>query len=260
MDEIINKVKETGKGYRLGDKEIKIIRYADDAVIVSEDEDNLRRLLYKFQKTAEEFNMQISVKKTKSLTISKEPRRCKLAIYKQSIEQVMSFKYLGANITSTRNIKEEAKAQTTKASLISGFLRDIIWRNKHMSTRSKVRIYKTCVRPIMTYAIETRAENTTTKRLLRSTEMRTLRSITGYTLLDHKRSEEIREICEVQDIVRWSRNRRRGWRDHVSRMPNDRLVKIAREKRPNTPRPPGRPPKRWYDSWSSSSQLLLGNL
>ena len=31
--------------------------------------------------------------------------------------------------------------------------------------------------------------------------MRTLRSITGYTLYDHKRSEKIRESCEMQDVV-----------------------------------------------------------
>lgn len=259
MDEIIHEVKQAGRGYRMGDKDIRIVCYADDAVIISEDEDNLQRLLYKFEQIAATFNMQISVQKTKSLAVSREPRRCKLAVYNRSVEQVMTFKYLGANITSNRNLKEEVKAQTTKASQISGYLRDIIWRNKYMSTRSKVRIYKTCVRPVMTYAIETRAENTITKRLLRTTEMRTLRSIAGYTLYDQKRSEEIREICEIQDVVRWARNRRREWRDHVNRMPDDRLAKIVKDKRPNTPRPPGRPPTRWYESWSSASQLLLVN-
>ena len=29
--------------------------------------------------------------------------------------------------------------------------------------------------------------------------MRTLRSITGYTLYDHKRSEEMMKTCEIQD-------------------------------------------------------------
>lgn len=231
--------------------------YADDAVIISEDEDNLQRALYRFQQTAETFNMQISVKKTKSFTISREPRRCKLAIYDQSVEQVMSFKYLGANITSNRDLRSEVKAQTTKASMISGYLRDLIWRNKYMSTRSKVRIYKTCVRPVLTYAVETRAENTITKRLLRTAEMRILRSIAGYTLFDHKRNEEIREICDIQDVVRWARNRRREWRDHVDRMSDDRLAKIAKEKKPNTSRPPGRPPTRWYESWSSSSPVAV---
>jgi len=85
----------------------------------------------------------------------------------------MSFKYLETNITSNRNLKEEVKAKTTKASLLSGYLRDDL-------------------RPVMTYATKTRPENTTTKRLLRTTEMRTLRSITGHTLFDRKRNEEIK--------------------------------------------------------------------
>ncbi|XP_045462678.1 uncharacterized protein LOC123672567 [Harmonia axyridis] len=168
----------------------------------------------------------------------------------------MSFKYLGANVTSNRNLKNEVKAQTKNASLISCYWRDVFWRNKYMSTRSKV---KTCVRPVMTYAVETRAENTVTKRLLRTTEMRALRSIAGYTLLNRKRNEEIREISDIQDVVRWARKRRRAWRDHVDRMSDDRLAKIAQEEKPNTSRPPGRPPTRWYESWSSSSQQQLEN-
>ena len=83
MEEIISEVKTIGKGYRLGDKEIKIICYADDAVLISEDEDNLQRMLFKLENTASKYNMKISVAKSKSLTISKEPRRCKLAIYNE---------------------------------------------------------------------------------------------------------------------------------------------------------------------------------
>lgn len=257
MDQIISEVKTAGKGYRMGKKEFKIICYADDAVIISEDEDNLQRLLYRFETAANKLNMTISVQKTQSLTISKEPRRCKLAVYNKSVEQVMSFKYLGVNITSTRNLKQEAQNQTIMAARVSGFLRDVIWRNKHMSIESKTRIYKTCVRPIMTYAIETRAETAATKQLLRATEMKTLRSITGKTLRDREKSSDIRALCDIQDVVRWARSRRRAWRDHVDRMADDRLAKQAKEGKPNTRRPIGRPPKRWYESWSSESQLRL---
>ena len=45
-----------------------------------------------------------------------------------------------------------------------------------MSTESKVRIYKTNVRPVLTYASETRAETTYTQQLLRTTEMKTIRA------------------------------------------------------------------------------------
>ena len=179
--------------------------------------------MYKFEQTASAFKMLISTRKTQYLTIAREPLRCKLAVYGKSIKQVMDFKYLSVTITSSR--KKEAKAQTLIASLISGYLRDIIWRNKYMSVDSKTRIYKTCVRPIMTYAIETRAENATKKRLLRTTEMITLRGITGCRLRDHIRSNDIKTQCGILDVVRWGRIRRRKWRDHVDRMNNMTITK-----------------------------------
>ena len=45
-----------------------------------------------------------------------------------------------------------------------------------------------------------------------------------------------------------------GSREHVDRMGNDRLAKAEYKENLNTTRPLGRPPKRWADSWSSSSQ------
>ncbi|XP_044766305.1 uncharacterized protein LOC123322425 [Coccinella septempunctata] len=199
--------------------------------------------------------MSISISKTKSLTISKEPIRFKLALNDQPIEQVMSFEYLGIIASSSRNTYDEVKAQVNKAARVSGCLHSTIWKNKCMSITSKARIYRTAVRPILTYAAETRADTSRTKRALRTTEMRTLRAIAGVTLWDRQRSSEIRERCDnMPDVVRWSRGRRREWRQHVERMQDDRLAKAAYKEKPNTTRPLGRPPKRWADSWTSSSQ------
>ena len=69
-----------------------------------------------------------------------------------------------------------------------------------MSAKSKVRIYKTRVRPVLTYAAETRASTITTQ-LLRTTEMRIIRAIHGKTLRDRIRSKDLRELSGIQDIV-----------------------------------------------------------
>ena len=82
MDELISHVKEM-KGYNLGEKDINIVCYADDAVLITESEDDLQRLLHQFGKIADKFNMQVSVEKTKSLVVSKEPIRCKLEFKKK---------------------------------------------------------------------------------------------------------------------------------------------------------------------------------
>ncbi|XP_055714317.1 uncharacterized protein LOC129808563 [Phlebotomus papatasi] len=235
-----------------------IVCYADDAVLMAENEDDLQRLLQKFNISALKYNMSISTSKTKALTVSKEPIRCKLYLNNAPIEQVMEFKYLGVETTSHRDLHAEVRHQAARAAAISGCLRDVVWKNKYMNIKNKIRIYKTCVRPIMTYAAETRADNTRTKRTLRTTEMKTLRTICGYSLRDKKRSSDIREECEVQDIVRWSRSRRRYWRDHVNRMDDTRLAKRVQKNLPaSNTRPRGRPPKRWYESWTSESQLRL---
>jgi len=70
-----------------------------------------------------------------------------------------------------------------------------------MSTRIKVRIYKTCVRPVFTYVAETRAETTKTKRMMRTTETKILITIKGVNLRDQIRSEINKELG-IQDIVR----------------------------------------------------------
>ncbi|KAI4474607.1 hypothetical protein M0802_015536 [Mischocyttarus mexicanus] len=174
LDEIISEEKTTGRGYRIGNREIKLVAYADD-VLISEDEDNLQRIMYKFETITKKFNLNISVQKTKLLTISKEPRLCKLAVNELRVKQ----RNKGTNKKSSNGIN------------------------------CKTRIYKTCARQIMSYAIETRAETAATKRLLRNTEMRTLRTITGKTLFDHQSNDDIRRKWNMQDIVRWARQRRR---------------------------------------------------
>ncbi|KYQ46837.1 hypothetical protein ALC60_14128, partial [Trachymyrmex zeteki] len=95
---------------------------------------------------------------------------------------------------------------------------------------------------------------TVSKRSLRTSEMKILRSTVGKTRRDRVRNDNIRQQCNIQDIVRWGRERRRNWNQHISRMNRDRLVKIARDGKPKGSRLPGRPPKRCRDSWTSVSQ------
>jgi hypothetical protein len=91
---------------------------------------------------------------------------------------------LGIEISAKRDLKQEVRILATKAARISGCLYNLIWVNKYMSKESKIRIYKTKVRPVLTYASENRAETTYTQQLLRTTEMKTIRAICGKTLRD----------------------------------------------------------------------------
>lgn len=252
MNKIIDAVKKRN-GYKIDNKNLTILCYADDAVLIADNEDDLQRQLKHFDTTASLYNMKISTGKTKCMVVSREPVRCKLEMNGAIIEQVMSFNYLGVEITSDRNLGAEVLKQTNKAIRIAGCLRDTIWKNKYMTAQSKVKIYKTMVRPIITYATETRAETKKTKQKMRTAEMKILRSISGVTLRDRQTNKSVRERCSVQDVVKWTKVRKREWNEHVDRMDEGRLAKICKIGRPKGRRPPGRPPKRWAQSWFSSS-------
>lgn len=101
MDEIIKNVRKR-RGYKMGEKEIKIICYADDAIITTENEDDLQRLIKEFEDTAFIYNMVISTEKTKSIVISTELRHCKLVVNNKIIEQVMETEYLGIKLSTWR--------------------------------------------------------------------------------------------------------------------------------------------------------------
>jgi hypothetical protein len=69
--------------------------------------------------------------------------------------------------------------------------------------------------------------------------------IHGKTLRDKIRSYHLRHLSGIQDIIKWTKVRRREWDAHVDRMEDNRLAKIARDSRPQGVRSRGRPKKRW---------------
>jgi hypothetical protein len=101
--EIIEETKDTG--YRMRNEEVKMLCHADDAVIMMQDEDNLQRLLHRFESMAEEYNMSISVRENR---VTRDSQRTEtLAVYNKGVDQIVTSRYLPANITNDRNLEEE---------------------------------------------------------------------------------------------------------------------------------------------------------
>lgn len=63
----------------------------------------------------------------------KQPTRCKLEISSEMIEQVFRFTYLGAELTSGREIFIKPENQRIKATQMAGSLRGMVWKNKSMN-------------------------------------------------------------------------------------------------------------------------------
>lgn len=60
--------------------------------------------------------------------------------------------------------------------------------------------------------------------------MRTLRTVIDLRLRGRVRSERIREMREIQDVVRWTKSKRRYWKDNLERTSEERLAKKSKRK------------------------------
>jgi hypothetical protein len=58
---------------------------------------------------------------------------------------------------------------------------------------------------------------------------------------------DILERCNMQAVAKFVKSRRKAWNEHVCRA-EQWLIRLVRDARPNSKRPP----KRWADSWQSS--------
>ena len=65
----------------------------------------------------------------------------------------------------------------------------------------------------------------TDKRKIEAAEMRFLRPMAGYTLLDYKRSTDIREQLGIFNINEKLTRYKINWREHTQRMDDNRLPK-----------------------------------
>lgn len=106
----------------------------DDAILIADTEDNLQGLFRKFEITARKYVMAISIKKTKTMVILKEPVCCKFKVEEQGIVQ--------------------------KLGNMLGYLMNATWKNKYITTDRKVTIYKIIVLPVLSYGTEIRTDTT----------------------------------------------------------------------------------------------------
>jgi hypothetical protein len=68
-------------------------------VILANSEDNLQRAIHRLNVISEDYNMRISIHKTKVLALrGKDPKRIKIVIKQRILDQVLNFNYLGYNI------------------------------------------------------------------------------------------------------------------------------------------------------------------
>ena len=113
-------------------------------------------------------------------------------------------------------------------------------------------MYRTVIRPIVTYASEIWVLKETTIQKLLVFERKILRRIFGPTKENQirriKTNEELDKLIKHKNIVNYTKAQRLSWFGHVQRMSDTRTVKKIFNWKSLTKRLQGRPKYRWEDN------------
>jgi hypothetical protein len=157
--------------------------FADDIAIVADTEEELQARMGQWQITLERQGMKINAQKTEVMACCKEGGRLMHVKdgNEKELKQVATFRYLGSTLEETggyeREVTERVRAAWNKWKEVKGVLCD-----KRMPRRVKIKVYKTVIRPVMMYGVETWALRKRDEHLLERTEMRMLRWMLGTSL------------------------------------------------------------------------------
>jgi hypothetical protein len=199
-----------------------------------------------------EVGLIINERKTKYIKCTKKDTRPEnLNINNLNIEQVQQYKYLGSIINDSNSIEEEIK-EWIALGIKAYYANQTLFKSRLVTKYSILKLYRTVIRPTVTYASETRVlKETTIQKLLvfeRKIPRRIFRPTKENQIWRIKTSEELDKLIRHKNIVNYIKAQRLSWFGHVQRMPDTRTVEKIFNWKPLTKRSQGRPKYRWEDN------------
>ena len=236
------------KGIIIHQRRIDTICFADDQVILAENEEELQRATNNLNQVAKNYNMTISKTKTKSMALKgKTQKRIKIVIDQKIIEQVAEFTYLGTKI-STMSAQTDIEGNLQKYNQLNGCIKRHF--GKGMSKEVKLRLHDITSKQALRFASETWVLRAKDKSRIEAAHMRFLRSTLGVTRRYRLRNTDIRNQLQQENMVEEIQKYQNQWREHVLRMNPTRLPRQALFYRPSGGRDVGRPVRRWSDQFN----------
>uniref|UniRef100_A0A8D8PVV0 Craniofacial development protein 2 n=1 Tax=Cacopsylla melanoneura TaxID=428564 RepID=A0A8D8PVV0_9HEMI len=235
-------------------KTTQICAYADDIGLIARTKARLVEVCKELEEKAKEVGLAVNVSKTQYMYLTADKTRLRpvdLQIDQRIFKGVTTFKYLGNLIDNeaqcTTSIKDRIQAG------FKAFYANInLLKNKLLNRSAKMQIYKTLIRPVVTYGSETWTLTVADRERLRRFERKIIRKIYGGVKENNewriRYNHELNDILENKDIVRFIKSRRIQWFGHLQRMDDSRMPKRILNAKVYNPRRRGRPKMRWIDN------------
>ncbi len=185
--------------------------------------------------------------------------RSHLQIENQQFEIVNEFVYLGALIRVDGDNSMEIKRRNMLANRCFFGLRKQL-RSNQLTKKTKCAIYKTIIRPVLTYGSESWPLCRSDENLLLVFERKVLRTIFGAKndngTYRKRYNLELDADYGEPNIIAIIKTNRLRWAGHLARMEEDRPSKVLFRNNPGGGRGVGRPRTRWIDGVQNDLSTL----
>jgi len=211
-------------------KSIQICAYADDVTIISGNVQELKNIFLKMELLANKVGLRVNTDKTKYLAKTKSGRGTRdIVIGDYRFEAVSQFNYLGVILSSSADTGAAMRKIIKMASKCYYAHRNLLKSN--LLTRTvKLKIYKTLIRPVLTYGCEAWTLRNEDCQRIATFERRILRRIFGPNKEEDgsyrsRYNAELEALANGKTVIRFVKSQRLRWLGHLIRIPENRAVK-----------------------------------
>jgi len=135
-----------------------------------------------------------------------------------------------------------------------------LFRSRPLSRATKSLLYKTVIRPVVSYGAETWTMMKKEEQAVLVFERKILRRIYGPKYENGKwksrTNQELEETSKVENIVKWIKGQRISWLGYLERIEEDRMPKRIFIQELEGTRRRGRPRRGWKDEVERDLQVL----
>ena len=141
---------EAQAGIKIARRNINNLRYADNTTLMAESKEELKRLLIKVKEESEKAGLKLKIQKAKIMAYSPITS---WQMDGETMETVRDFILGGSKITVDGDCSHEIKRRLLLGRKVMTNL-DSILKSRDITLRTKVRLVKAIVFPVVTYGCE----------------------------------------------------------------------------------------------------------
>lgn len=233
-------------GIRLENTHLYTILFADDQIVIAEDQQDMSYMLNKLIEEYNKWGLEVNTEKTQYMVIGGKGEDIELE--SGTIKNVAEYEYLGVTICEDGRDDKDIRKKMGKGKNMIKALHPILWNN-NITNKTKKNIFKSIIEPVMTYGSEVWVTGKNMNQKILAAEMSYWRRCCNLTLFDHVRNEDIRErMTATYTIIDTINEKQLKWYGHLRRMNEERIPQKIWNWTPQKRNKRGRPRKKWINN------------